>query len=193
MGFFAAIGHGFAHYADFQGRARRSEYWCWTLFVTLVTIVTLYAAGAAAQPKSGTALSGLIGLGLLAFYLAIILPSLAVTVRRLHDSGKSGWWYLLTFLPFGGFVVLIFTLLDSEPGPNRFGPSPKTPGSSYGGRQPQGTPDWVERAEARAAEIVQTGQPAGNTSSSRRPPVSGGFGQRPTFGRRQTPPGPARA
>lgn len=194
MGFFAAIGHGFAHYADFQGRARRSEYWCWTLFVTLVTILTLYAAGAAAQPKSGTPLSGLIGLGLLAFYLAILLPSLAVTVRRLHDSGKSGWWYLLTFLPFGGFVVLIFTLLDSEPGANRFGPSPKTSGGAARPARPQTTPDWVERAEARTTKIARTGQSAGNALSGRRPQsASGSFGQRPAFGRRQTPPGPARA
>jgi uncharacterized membrane protein YhaH (DUF805 family) len=57
------------------------------------------------------------------FYLAVLLPSLAVLVRRLHDTGRSGWWILISFVPFGGIVLLIFTLMGSD-GPNDYGPEP---------------------------------------------------------------------
>jgi uncharacterized membrane protein YhaH (DUF805 family) len=69
-----------------------------------------------------------VGLGLLSglYAVAMILPSIAVTVRRLHDTDRSGWWYLLVFLPvIGGLVILVFMLLDGTPGSNRFGPNPK--------------------------------------------------------------------
>ncbi|WP_243398301.1 DUF805 domain-containing protein [Deinococcus koreensis] len=70
---------------------------------------------------------GLISLILAVLYaLAVFVPSLAVTVRRLHDTGKSGWWYLIGLIPLvGGLVLLVFTVLDSEPGSNRWGPNPK--------------------------------------------------------------------
>ncbi len=61
------------------------------------------------------------------FALALIIPSLAVTVRRLHDTNRSGWWYLITFVPLGGIVLLVFMCLDSEPGSNKWGPNPKEP------------------------------------------------------------------
>ena len=73
-------------------------------------------------------IAGSVGLGLLSglYAVAMILPSIAVTVRRLHDTDRSGWWYLLVFLPvIGGLVILVFMLLDGTPGSNRFGPSPK--------------------------------------------------------------------
>jgi uncharacterized membrane protein YhaH (DUF805 family) len=69
-----------------------------------------------------------VGLGLLSglYALAMIVPSIAVTVRRLHDTDRSGWWYLLVLVPLiGGLVILVFMLLDSTPGSNRFGPNPK--------------------------------------------------------------------
>lgn len=73
----------------------------------------------------------MIGLGLLGILvLGIIIPSLAVIVRRLHDTGKSGWWYLISFIPFGSIVLLIFFCLDSEPGTNKWGPNPKMLNSS---------------------------------------------------------------
>ncbi|MBS7782526.1 DUF805 domain-containing protein, partial [Providencia stuartii] len=69
---------------------------------------------------------GIVALVLLMIYcVAILIPSLAVTVRRLHDIDKSGWWYLLTFIPFGGLVIFVFTCLDGTPGNNRFGSNPK--------------------------------------------------------------------
>ena len=198
MGFFTAIGRGFAHYFDFRGRAQRSEYWFWTLFIGLVTISGLIAAANTIQPKSASTVSGLIGLGLALFLLVTMIPSLAVTVRRLHDTGRSGWWYLLAFLPFGAPVVMVFTMLEGQRGDNRFGPDPKQQGQAHDGR-PAAQPDWVAQADARAAEAVRSApSPAPAARSTHRPPrpaavPPGGFGHRATFGQRRTPPAPARA
>lgn len=117
-------------YAEFEGRARRSEYWLFTLFQVLVTfglflvLVMVAAATGGDGDQAGAAAVMIVALlGL--FCLAMLIPSLAVSIRRLHDSDKSGWWLLLSFVPFGGFVVFIFTLLDGTPGDNRYGPDPK--------------------------------------------------------------------
>jgi uncharacterized membrane protein YhaH (DUF805 family) len=117
-------------YAEFEGRARRSEYWLFTLFQVLVTfglflvLVMVAAATGGDGDQAGAAAVMIVALlGL--FCLAMLIPSLAVSIRRLHDSDKSGWWLLLSFVPFGGFVVFIFTLLDGTPGENRYGPDPK--------------------------------------------------------------------
>ena len=120
------------HYADFSGRARRHEYWLFTLVNTVISFVLslpflLSSAAASADGGPGN-LSGLaLGSAVLVsiYTLAVLVPSLAVVVRRLHDTGKSGWWYLLSFIPLGSLVVLVFLLLDSEPGSNRWGPNPK--------------------------------------------------------------------
>ncbi|GAA5513385.1 inner membrane protein YhaH [Deinococcus carri] len=70
---------------------------------------------------------GLVSIVLTALYgLALFLPSLAVTIRRLHDTGRSGWWVLISLIPLiGGLVLFIFLVLDSQPGPNKWGPNPK--------------------------------------------------------------------
>lgn len=117
-------------YADFQGRARRSEYWLFRLFeaVLLLAVVVLVAiVGAAGNGSDAAAgIGGMIFLVYLIFLLGMIIPSLAVTVRRLHDSGQSGWMLLLAFVPFiGGIVLLIFTLIDGTAGANQYGPDPK--------------------------------------------------------------------
>ena len=104
-------------YADFSGRARRSEYWWFVLAYALVVLVVDVLAIA-----SGSRLFTFL---LLVVILAVFLPSLAVTVRRLHDTNRSGWWVLLGFIPLGGFVILYFTILDSDAGTNQYGPSPK--------------------------------------------------------------------
>jgi len=109
-------------YATFTGRARRKEYWYFVLFYVLAFIVLLVVDGV-----TGT-LDEEAGIGLLSaiFVLATIIPLLAVTVRRLHDTDRSGWWVLINLVPIiGGIVLLVFTLLDSQPGANRFGPNPK--------------------------------------------------------------------
>ncbi len=113
-------------YADFSGRARRSEYWYWTLAV-FVAVLGLEIVGlvlaAIAKP-----LGIIVLLALVVGSLALIVPGLAVSVRRLHDTGKSGWLLLLGIIPFGGLVVLVFMCLDSTPGPNQYGPNPKEGG-----------------------------------------------------------------
>jgi len=109
-------------YADFSGRARRAEYWYYTLFFLLIFFVLSVVDGAA------DTFNDEVGLGLLGglFLLATFLPTLAVTVRRLHDTTRSGWWILLNLVPLvGAIVVLIFTCLDSTPGANKYGPNPK--------------------------------------------------------------------
>jgi uncharacterized membrane protein YhaH (DUF805 family) len=142
-------------YADFQGRSRRKEFW---MFQLLNIIVALVLAGPfffsfisasmanAGDPQAseaamlalieGGASLSLVGLGIYFLYaLAIIIPSIAVTVRRLHDRDMSGWWYLgfvvANFLPFVGFIAsiayLVLMVLPGTSGANRFGPDPKDP------------------------------------------------------------------
>ena len=109
-------------YATFEGRARRQEYWYYVLFYDLAIV-----ALAIIDRITGT-FSKEAGIGLLSglFVLATIVPTIAVTVRRLHDTDRSGWWVLLELVPIiGGLVLLVFTLLDSQPGANRFGANPK--------------------------------------------------------------------
>ena len=124
MGFTEAIKSGFDNYVNFNGRARRSAYWYWTLFSVLASIAANIID---AVIGSAPIFSGLVG-------LALLLPGLAVSVRRLHDTDRSGWWILIGLIPLIGFIVLIvFYVQDSEPTENRFGPSPKT---LPGGMQP---------------------------------------------------------
>lgn len=102
-------------YADFNGRARRSEYWWFTLAYFVASIVLSVIDGIWGTPV----LQGLLGLGLL-------VPSLAVGARRLHDIGKSGWMLLISLIPIVGAIILIIWLAkDSDPRPNEYGPSPK--------------------------------------------------------------------
>ena len=116
-------------YAQFDGRARRKEYWMFALINFLIEIVFLLVVVLAAAAMSHSDNPGAAMLLLIPFYLyafAIFIPALAVTVRRLHDTGKSGWFVLLGFVPIvGGIIVLVFMCQDSQPGPNEFGPNPK--------------------------------------------------------------------
>ena len=121
------------NYANFSGRARRREYWMFALINGIISFVLQLpfqiqnVASLGAETPSTPSGIGLISLILTALYgLAVFVPSLAVAVRRLHDTGKSGWWYLIVLVPVvGGLVLLVFLVLDSEPGDNRWGPSPK--------------------------------------------------------------------
>lgn len=123
-----------SHYADFRGRARRREYWMFMLFNWIVStvlslpyLITSLSGDLSAGPTPEPTGLGLVSIILASLYsLAVLLPSLAVAVRRLHDTGRSGWWLLLSILPFiGGLVLFIFYVLDSQPGANRWGPNPK--------------------------------------------------------------------
>lgn len=102
MDFGEAINVCFSKFANFDGRARRSEYWWFMLFSTIISSVTC-------------------GIG----SLVLLIPSLAVTARRLHDTGHSGWWQLLHLVPFGFIVILIWAVQDTDPGMNEYGPNPK--------------------------------------------------------------------
>jgi uncharacterized membrane protein YhaH (DUF805 family) len=109
-------------YAQFEGRSRRKELWMFTLFNCLFSW-PLYILGLVFHENA----LGSIFLGLYFIYaLAVLVPCLAVGVRRLHDTGKSGWMILLVLIPLvGGIIVLVFMVLDSDPGVNKYGPNPK--------------------------------------------------------------------
>lgn len=118
--FAAAVKRFFKKYADFSGRASRSEYWWWTLVSVIIAVVLniivqsgvhYTAYGSTAGP--GTFVGGAL---LVIFGLATFIPSLALSVRRLHDSNKSGWMILLGLIPFvGGIILLVFMLLGPDP------------------------------------------------------------------------------
>ena len=109
-------------YAVFQGRARRKEYWYFVLFFLIFSVVLGLIDGLLGmvhEPTGTGLLSSLLG-------VALLLPSIAVSVRRLHDIDRSGWWYLLWLLPVVGWIVLVvWAIRDGEPGENRFGANPK--------------------------------------------------------------------
>ncbi|MEX0274965.1 MAG: DUF805 domain-containing protein [Flavobacteriaceae bacterium] len=119
----------FENYANFEGRARRSEYWYFTLTNILITlgIYIIFAAIAIPNIESDDPPPLLLIplILLLLFSLGIMIPSLAVAVRRLHDTGKSGWFLLFNLIPFGGIVLLVFYIQDGDLGENRYGPNPK--------------------------------------------------------------------
>lgn len=114
----------FRKYAQFGGRSRRKEYWMFTL-INIVVLTVLYGAGMVAMLDNSNGVSLALFLLCVAYSLAAIIPGLAVSVRRLHDTGKSGWWMLLCLVPMGGLIVLIFECLDSDAGDNQYGPNPK--------------------------------------------------------------------
>lgn len=142
----------FKRYFDFNGRSRRMEYWSFALFMALVGIVlagpmffdVIMAASAdplAADPDpfGGADMLSIAAFSLYGlFALAVIIPSIAVTVRRLHDRDMSGWWYLgfivASMIPLLGFVasiaLLVILFLPGTEGSNRFGPDPKDPHSA---------------------------------------------------------------
>ena len=103
-------------FADFSGRARRTEYWLFILFSMCIAVLLGVVDFVLGSP-------GIIGL---IFAVAILIPSIAVAARRLHDTDRSGWWMLIAFIPvIGTIALLIFLLLDSHASANRFGPNPK--------------------------------------------------------------------
>lgn len=109
-------------YADFTGRARRKEYWFFALFNIIFSVILGIIDGVigTVTPEAGIGLLGGI------YTLAVILPGLSVTVRRLHDTDRRGWWLLIALIPvIGGIVLLVFMVEDGTPGKNSFGANPK--------------------------------------------------------------------
>jgi len=110
-------------YAEFEGRTPRKDFWMFVLFHVLITIGLMILdnlLGLADAQSGYGVLTGLYG-------LAVFIPGLAISMRRLHDIGKSGWWLLLNFIPLiGPLVLIVFYVLDSEKGTNQYGPNPKS-------------------------------------------------------------------
>jgi uncharacterized membrane protein YhaH (DUF805 family) len=117
VGFGDAVAEAFRNMFNYQGRASRSAYWWFALFEALAWVGVLILALIFAAVRV-PALSILL---YVAAVIGSILVSLSLTVRRLHDSDRSGFWYLIAFVPFGGIVLLVFTLLEGTPGQNRYG------------------------------------------------------------------------
>jgi uncharacterized membrane protein YhaH (DUF805 family) len=114
VGFGQAISSGFSNYINFSGRACRSEYWFWILFYFIGALVT----GGIDAAIGMSITSGLFG-------LAVFLPNLAVSIRRLHDLDRTGWWIFISLIPIIGWIILlIWYCTKGTEGPNRFGPDP---------------------------------------------------------------------
>jgi uncharacterized membrane protein YhaH (DUF805 family) len=120
MGFFEAVGTGFKKSFDFQGRATRPEYWWFALFVFSILCISFFLDGMLGSEIDST------GPVELVVIIVVLLPNLAVTIRRLHDIDRTGWWIFLNIIPYVGFIILsIFCALRGTDGPNRFGEDPK--------------------------------------------------------------------
>jgi uncharacterized membrane protein YhaH (DUF805 family) len=116
-------------YADFAGRSRRKEYWMFALLQLVVygVLGVIAGIGAAISNRGDMSVLAIVALAVMVLVaLALIVPNIAVTVRRFHDQDKSGWFYLLALIPYlGGFVVLVFMFFEGTQGENQYGPDPK--------------------------------------------------------------------
>jgi uncharacterized membrane protein YhaH (DUF805 family) len=112
MSFSEAVKSGFDHYAKFDGRASRPAFWWWFLFTIMIAIAARILDTIIGSPVLGIVVS-----------LGLLLPNLSVSIRRLHDTDRSGWWVLIALIPIIGFIVLlVFYLQKSDPGDNSYGP-----------------------------------------------------------------------
>ncbi|GAB6939923.1 DUF805 domain-containing protein [Isoptericola variabilis] len=141
MSFSDAIKSVFSQYANFSGRARRSEFWYFYLFLLLVNVVfwilflvtggasaaTMSADGTMTDASTGLAAGAMVVVGIWSLVgLALVLPTLAVMIRRLHDQDRSGFFWWLSVIPFvGGIIMLVLYAQPGTVGPNRFGADPK--------------------------------------------------------------------
>jgi uncharacterized membrane protein YhaH (DUF805 family) len=170
----------FSKYADFNGRARRSEYWWWILFTVLVGIVaSIIDAILGTGNGSGSGLIQSIA------NLALLLPSLAVGARRLHDTDRSAWWLLLWLAICVGWIVLIIFFVQDSKGDNKYGPSPKGHGGGYGqggyGQPGYGQPGYGQPGYGQGGY----GQPGYGQEAN---DGQGGYGQPPGHGEGGQPP-----
>jgi uncharacterized membrane protein YhaH (DUF805 family) len=110
-------------FAEFSGRARRQEYWMFILFHLIIVFAAAFVLSIIDSMVFGTPVLTYL---LYVYAAAVLVPALAVSVRRLHDTGKSGWFVLISLVPFvGSIILLVFMLGDSQPFDNEYGPSPK--------------------------------------------------------------------
>ncbi|RKO70469.1 DUF805 domain-containing protein [Sphingobacterium puteale] len=156
------------NYANFEGRARRKEYWMYILTVFIITAVFGILGKIASV---FTYISGLVS-------LALFIPGLAAAVRRLHDTNKSGWFILVVFIPFIGWIYLFYLLvIEGDKGSNQYGPDPKA--------EENGTNHPFNQAQ----DPFGSSQP-NNSFGSSQPAQNAGNNDDP-FGNSQTPPSPS--
>lgn len=143
-----AVKRALRKYATFSGRASRSEFWWWTLFLNLALLVLAgltAGVGVATSPDGGDTpgAAGLVLVALLVlFALSVVVPQIAVTVRRLHDAGYSGWLYLLSLIPWvGGLILLVLAALPTSPAGARFDKGAYGGAQAYG-QDPYGYPPY---------------------------------------------------
>lgn len=165
MGFTEAIKSCFSKFATFSGRASRSEYWYWVLFNVLVNVVIIILVVASMDPTL------LFAAGPIMIILQILffIPTLAVTVRRLHDTGKSTvtciLLYLLSFLIIPAIILFIYTIEDSQPGDNEFGPNPNSVEQS---RRNNNNYNYSQRPQQQQPRTQAYQQPNRNTYQQQR-------------------------
>lgn len=112
-------------YADFNGRARRQEYWMFFLFNIIAAFALVMVGGAIGGALDAPAIAMI---PYMIYILGVFIPGLAVSVRRLHDQNKSGWYYLVAFIPLiGGIWLLVLLATEGDSGPNQYGADPKSP------------------------------------------------------------------
>ena len=122
----------YRRYADFSGRSRRKEYWMFQLLFWLVILAITFLFGVVDSTNSTNSaaefITGIGGVFVALFFLGSLIPMIAVTVRRLHDQNKSGWYYLLGLIPYiGGLIMLFFMCTRGTDGANQYGPDPFDP------------------------------------------------------------------
>ena len=189
------------HYADFNGRARRSEYWFFTLVHSLLVILpiiiglVMIVTASLTQlhhPASEAPRYGNVGVFIIFIFsllhLALFIPQLAVSVRRLHDTDKSGFFILIAFIPYvgiiGGIVLLVFYCMDSTPGYNQYGPNPKGIGNEEGAwRNPYGQPPYGQPGYGQPA---YGGQPYGQPPYGQQSYGGMNAPQQPPYGAQQS-------
>ena len=139
MDFMTAVRTCFSKYVDFSGRARRSEYWYFALFTFLLSFVTSIVDAVIGTDYDGASSGGLIST---VASLAVFLPSLAVGVRRLHDTDRSGWWILIGLIPIIGWILLIVWFCTDSKADNQYGPNPKGGPAGHAGGYPPPPPAY---------------------------------------------------
>lgn len=180
---------GLKQYAVFEGRARRKEYWMYTLFNSIILLVLYLPAVIIPAATQNTDLLFLLALPIL-YVLAVFLPSLGMLIRRLHDTNRSGWWYFIALVPGGGIVILVFACMEGTPGPNQFGPNPKDPNQVYG-QQPFGQPGYGQPGYGQQPYGAPQQQPYQQPQAPQyqQPPQQYGQPQQPGYGQPQQQPG----
>lgn len=191
MGFSEAIQTCFSKYVTFTGRARRSEFWYWVLFVVIADAVAGILDNILFSRSNASPIAGLVS-------LALLLPGLAVAIRRLHDTGKSGWYVLLGLIPIVGVFLLIFLyyIKDSQPGDNLYGPNPKGvagyapgyPQDPYNQYPPQGYGQPLQDPYGQQGYGQAPQDPYGKPQQPAAPSPEQAFGQQEPFGQAPQPP-----